>query len=718
MLYSVTSLHFLFKVPGQADRVELSSIPNFHFAQFGFNRRWHVNIFFPYLGDAVSDGILKVFTDHIFLAAVEAVAPFDRMGFGGSYKGDQERFRNEQGHIYPGAFHLEHVHLENVVDRMRSIIQGNHDLAYFRDFFFDTWCSGIKAVCSEPIQDPRQGYAMLRELLQESLNDLEWGFIDDFNSFIDFAIEAIPERDEPILPVIGLPRTYTASTSNALLHRFFTPDGHDHPVQHVHRQDPFLHFAHIGGWAAYVSSGVPPNHLGCVSMQVYSKFKTRFYQYEPGKDRHGISLDAERIYNQRIKRFDSFCKHTLETAPSYHDGVRIEVRVQLFAFYRHHQEIQHILSETINVPDSICWVQTASIYPVWRALHQGLAWAVENMDHGSEHNNLSFARRASVACFLASHVSGWFSRPDDNHNGWRQVYRILNETRAPGSSFMVNRRVFTFTAFDTLTVRRVLDNDVLARLLPESFVEIERYPGAQSISRRRRAVRTINATVSIAPPPPRINAPPEYQETLQNMTREINLLDENKRNWRPFKELRTQLSWFGVCSMQEFAQKLVFAYLRGSAQMATTLLGSAIVDSTAKYFERHINPAFLASKELLQNILPAANTYYGRQRSGVNSVAEYLALRVFQPVDQLNNASVVADVDLGQNYYHLKESRMAYIITIRALKASGKHEDAERLYNAIMEVLAPLKVIFMQDDHKCVNKEVRDRVPMIKFIAF
>lgn len=37
------SLHFLFKVPGQTDRVELSSIPNFHFAQFGFTRRWHVS---------------------------------------------------------------------------------------------------------------------------------------------------------------------------------------------------------------------------------------------------------------------------------------------------------------------------------------------------------------------------------------------------------------------------------------------------------------------------------------------------------------------------------------------------------------------------------------------------------------------------------------------------------------------------------------------------
>lgn len=91
---------------------------------------------------------------------------------------------------------------------------------------------------------------------------------------------------------------------------------------------------------------------------------------------------------------------------------------------------------------------------------------------------------------------------------------------------------------------------------------------------------------------------------------------------------------------------------------------------------------------------------------------------MFQPVDQLNSTSVVADVELGQNYHHLKESRVAYIITIRALKATGKDEDAERLYSAIMEVLAPLKVVFMQDDHKCVNKMIEHRVPKIKFVAF
>lgn len=29
----------------------------------------------------------------------------------------------------------------------------------------------------------------------------------------------------------------------------------------------------MGGWAAHVTDGVPPNALGCVSIQVYSKYK-------------------------------------------------------------------------------------------------------------------------------------------------------------------------------------------------------------------------------------------------------------------------------------------------------------------------------------------------------------------------------------------------------------------------------------------------------------
>lgn len=97
-----------------------------------------------------------------------------------------------------------------------------------------------------------------------------------------------------------------------------------------------------------------------------------------------------------------------------------------------------------------------------------------------------------------------------------------------------------------------------------------------------------------------------YQETVQHMTREVNTLDENKRTWRPFTELRTQLTWFCACSIEEFAKKLVFAYLRGSAEMATKLLRGVIDKTTARYFENHINPAFLASKESLRNIFPVS----------------------------------------------------------------------------------------------------------------
>lgn len=55
----------------------------------------------------------------------------------------------------------------------------------------------------------------------------------------------------------------------------------------------------------------------------------------------------------------------------------------------------------------------------------------------------SFVRRGSLACLLASHVSGWFSRPDYNHDGLRETYAFLYQKRAPGSSFMVNRKAFS-----------------------------------------------------------------------------------------------------------------------------------------------------------------------------------------------------------------------------------------------------------------------------------
>lgn len=55
----------------------------------------------------------------------------------------------------------------------------------------------------------------------------------------------------------------------------------------------------------------------------------------------------------------------------------------------------------------------------------------------------SFVRRGSLAWLLASHVSGWFSRPNDNRDGLRETYAVLYQKRAPGSSFMFNRKAFS-----------------------------------------------------------------------------------------------------------------------------------------------------------------------------------------------------------------------------------------------------------------------------------
>lgn len=107
-------------------------------------------------------------------------------------------------------------------------------------------------------------------------------------------------------------------------------------------------------------------------------------------------------------------------------------------------------SDWVNAPGAACWVQSSLVYSVWRGLLQGLVWAGKHMDPGSDRYRLSFARRGSLACLLASHVTGWFSRPDNNHPGWKEVYAILDSNRASPSSFMMHREVFALTAFNTL----------------------------------------------------------------------------------------------------------------------------------------------------------------------------------------------------------------------------------------------------------------------------
>lgn len=66
---------------------------------------------------------------------------------------------------------------------------------------------------------------------------------------------------------------------------------------------------------------------------------------------------------------------------------------------------------------------------------------------------------------------------------------------------MMHRDVFALTAFNTLSSRVVLKDDILAALLPKSFVAIQLHSGAiHAVSSHQRRVEAIDATVRIAAP--------------------------------------------------------------------------------------------------------------------------------------------------------------------------------------------------------------------------
>lgn len=87
-------------------------------------------------------------------------------------------------------------------------------------------------------------------------------------------------------------------------------------------------------------------------------------------------------------------------------------------------------------------------------------------------------------------------------------------------------------------------------------------------------------------------------DELENLTR--------RRRWGPFTELRSQLRWFGSCSMRDYANKLIYAYLQGAANMANKLLGNAIDNSRARRFYEQVNAASFVSEEALESIFPVS----------------------------------------------------------------------------------------------------------------
>lgn len=140
------------------------------------------------------------------------------MNFGASFKADYERYRGDKGTIYPHAAPVNMVHLEQLVDHMHMVIEHSPELSYFRSFFFDSWCRGIKTTLNQDIE--------------HSITDVEWGLADHANTFIDVAIEAIPSHR---VPTIGLPKGYVAGSSNTLLQSFFFIPDRNRIARHEYR---------------------------------------------------------------------------------------------------------------------------------------------------------------------------------------------------------------------------------------------------------------------------------------------------------------------------------------------------------------------------------------------------------------------------------------------------------------------------------------------------
>lgn len=103
------------------------------------------------------------------------------------------------------------------------------------------------------------------------------------------------------------------------------------------------------------------------------------------------------------------------------------------------------------------------------------------------------------------HCSGWFSRPNDDHRGWRDVYAVFKEKRHAQSSLFLFDGVFDVNAMDLITLSlRPFEESVLYHMLKADFKAIN----ASSIERRRNPQarnRRIAIEVNIERPQVRIN---------------------------------------------------------------------------------------------------------------------------------------------------------------------------------------------------------------------
>ncbi|KAI8394343.1 uncharacterized protein BYT42DRAFT_41476 [Radiomyces spectabilis] len=161
---------------------------------------------------------------------------------------------------------------------------------------------------------------------------------------------------------------------------------------------------------------------------------------------------------------------------------------------------------------NICWLRSSNLASLWSGLFGGLSWAANHIEPSDGSSRQSYMRRASLACLLAVHVSGWFARPEDNHRGWKQAYETFALSRDMQSAFFLFNRKLVLTVLNYVTTRQCLQEGIVEMLLGVSFKPPQgsRTVPAQMLARNRRIqvdlpVRTL-AT-------PLLSIPTEQQST-------------------------------------------------------------------------------------------------------------------------------------------------------------------------------------------------------------
>ncbi|KAI8394344.1 uncharacterized protein BYT42DRAFT_41436 [Radiomyces spectabilis] len=224
---------------------------------------------------------VATFVDCVLLPAIELASPFECQNFGLDYQAESERLRDANGRIVAKPAMLDTMSVPALIEGMRALVAESQRLkALFGDFFFDTWCMGIKGP--------------FRESPQTSLTDINWDLVDPNTSYIDVGAEVLPVSDEFL---VGVP---TDSSHEELINQLSGPLGSS---AYQYRYDRLSHLRGVGGFALYLKDNTPTNDFGAVYAQAYSKVKVPFYNLAANKDRSGIAISPSQIFSNSFSGF-------------------------------------------------------------------------------------------------------------------------------------------------------------------------------------------------------------------------------------------------------------------------------------------------------------------------------------------------------------------------------------------------------------------------------